>query len=102
MEFKHYFAISSSINLLASGLDNLAPSLWPNSLSRISLTDSGERFFLAIRAKIIRFCLSVILAVDVIGFAGTWLRTGGIGWTGWTGWTGTGIALGTLVTTGPD
>ena len=95
MEFEHYFAISLSINLLASGLDNLAPSPWPNSLSRISLTDSGERFFLAIKAKIIRFCLSVILAADATGFAGTWLLTGGIGWTG-AGFASGGI----LVTTG--
>ena len=95
MEFEHYFAISLSISLLASGLDNLAPSPWPNSLSRISLTDSGERFFLAIKAKIIRFCLSVILAADATGFAGTWLLTGGLGWTG-AGFASGGI----MVTTG--
>ena len=63
----YYFAINNVINLLASVLVNLAPSLWANSRSIMLVISSAESFFLAIKAKIIFFCLSVMAVDEEVG-----------------------------------
>ena len=77
-----YFEINNVINLLASVLVNLAPSLWPNSRSIMSAISSAESFFLATKAYSIFFCLSVIAAAVAFETADSLIGEDAVGRTG--------------------